>query len=210
MQINKDNQGKWIYPTYDKFLTNATATSDKEKVVVKQVYIPAEESADEWIEISQEDVDRIRQAKGQTVGMPEEVSKAVNFTTLVINKVELTDEESLAFKELYPTWESMVGKSLSQGFKARYDNKLYKVKQTIETVLKNQPPSIDTAALYEEINETAAGTKEDPIPYNNNMELFNGKYYIQNGIIYYCNRNTEQAVYHNLADLVNIYVTVAE
>lgn len=210
MQINKDNQGKWIYPTYDKFLTNATATSDKEKVVVKQVYIPAEESADEWVEISQEDVDRIRQAKGQAVSIPEEISKAVDFTTLVINKVELTDEESLAFKELYPTWESMIGKSLSQGFKVRYNDKLYKVRQTIGTVLENQPPSIDTAALYEEINETAAGTKEDPIPYNNNMELFNGKYYIQNDIIYYCNRDTEQAVYQNLVDLVNIYVIVAE
>jgi hypothetical protein len=43
--------------------------------------------------------------------------------------------------------------------------------------LENQPPSIDTAALYEEIVEDHAGTKEDPIPYNNNMELKLGKYY---------------------------------
>jgi hypothetical protein len=37
-----------------------------------------------------------------------------------------------------------------------YQDRLYKVKQAIENVLENQPPSVDTAALYEEINETNA------------------------------------------------------
>ena len=69
--------------------------------------------------------------------------------------------------------------------------------------------SQDYAALSEEINETNAGTKEDPIPYNNNMELFEGKYYSQNSITYKCTRNTEQAVYQDLSGLVGIYVEVA-
>ena len=38
------------------------------------------------------------------------------------------------------------------------------------------------------------------------MELFAGKYYSQNGVVYKCTRNTEQAVYHDLAELVGIYV----
>ena len=53
-------------------------------------------------------------------------------------------------------------------------------------VLENQPPSIHTAALYEEINETHAGTLEDPIPYERNMVLEQGKYYFQYGVIYKC------------------------
>lgn len=89
-------------------------------------------------------------------------------------------------------------------------NKLYKVKQTIATVLENQPPSIHTAALYEEINETNQGTLEDPIPYNNNMELFAGKYYSQNGVVYKCTRNSGQPVYHDLSALVGLYVEIAK
>ena len=42
------------------------------------------------------------------------------------------------------------------------------------------------------------------------MELFAGKYYTQSGVKYKCTRNTEQAVFQNLADLVGIYVEVAE
>ena len=42
------------------------------------------------------------------------------------------------------------------------------------------------------------------------MELIEGKYYSQNGVVYLCTRSTGQAVYHNLSDLVGIYVQVIE
>ena len=98
---------------------------------------------------------------------------------------------------------------LTTGMKVQYNDGLYRVRQNIATVLENQPPSIDTAALYEEINETASGTIDDPIPYNNNMELFEGKYYSQDDVTYKCTRSTGQAVYANLSELVGIYVEVA-
>lgn len=125
-----------------------------------------------------------------------------------IQTLNLSDNEALQVKGMYPQWSEFINKSLIQGIKVQYDDKLYKVRQNIATVLENQPPSIDTAALYEEINETHAGTLEDPIPYNNNMELFNGKYYSQDGVTYLCTRSTGQAVYHNLSELVGIYVEV--
>ena len=121
-----------------------------------------------------------------------------------------TDEQALKVMSLYPEWESFIGSPLSAGMRVRYSDRLYKVRQDIAAVLENQPPSIDTAALYEEISESHAGTLEDPIPYNNNMELTEGLYYAQDGIIYRCTRNTEQAVYNPLKDLVGIYVEVAE
>lgn len=77
-------------------------------------------------------------------------------------------------------------------------------------MLEGQYPSTSTAALYEEINETHAGTIDDPIPYNNNMELVQGKYYTQDGIVYLCSRGTGQAVYNPLKDLVGLYVTIVE
>ena len=213
MEIQKDNEGKWIRPQWGKYLTQALANKDEERVIVKQVYIPNDQSNDEWIEISQEDVDRINKAKKAAQGeviYPEEVNRVLDLFTMTINTLSLTDEQSLKVKDLYPTWESFINKKLEKDYKVQYQDKLYKVKQTIELVLENQPPSIDTAALYEEINESNKGTLEDPIPYNNNMELFEGKYYSQNGVVYKCTRNTEQAVYQDLSGLVGIYVEKVE
>lgn len=129
---------------------------------------------------------------------------------LTVNTMSITDNDALSVKSIYPHWEDFINKTLSQGMKVQYDNKLYKVRQDIAAVLENQPPSIDTAALYEEINETHAGTLEDPIPYNNNMELYEGKYYSQDGMTYLCTRSTGQAVYNNLSELVGIYVQTVE
>lgn len=214
MQIQKDSQGKWLEADYDKFLTNTSATEDKDKLLVRRVYVPLDTDLGEWSEIDKEEAERIRKAKDAAKGSveyPEEkVNQMIGLFATSINKMELTDEQSLQFKDLYPEWATFIGKSLDAGFKLLYQDKLYKVRQAITTVLENQPPSIDTAALYEEINEANAGTLEDPIPYNNNMELFAGKYYSQNGVTYKCTRNTGQAVYHDLSALVGLYVEVAE
>lgn len=129
-----------------------------------------------------------------------------NLTKILIKTTSLSDQEALQCKSLYPSWNSYIGKPLSQGDKVTYKGHLYKVRQAISQVLENQYPSTDSASLYEEIVEDHAGTLEDPIPYNNNMSLEKDKYYIQNEIKYLCTRSTGQAVYNNLSDLVGIYV----
>lgn len=137
-------------------------------------------------------------------------NQAILFAKMTINATPLTDNQAISVKNLHPEWKEFIGKSLSTGFRVLHEDALYKVRQDISVVLENQPPSIDTAALYEEINETHDGTKTDPIPYNNNMELELGKYYSQNGVTYMCFRDSQQPVYQNLADLVGIYVQIAE
>lgn len=213
MQIRKDNEGKWLEADYDKFLTQTSATEDKDRLLVRRAYVPLDADLGQWSEIDKEDAERIRKAKqsakGQIEYPEEQVNQVITLFAMKINNLSLTNEEALAVKDLYPTWESFVGKSLSTGTIVLYADKLYKVRQEISVVLGNQYPSIDTAALYEEINKSNAGTYEDPIPYNNNMALENGKYYIQNEVIYLCNRNTEIPVYHDLSALVGIYVELA-
>lgn len=137
-------------------------------------------------------------------------NQAILFAKMTINATPLTDNQAISVKNLHPEWKEFIGKSLSTGFRVLHEDALYKVRQDISVVLENQPPSIDTAALYEEINETHDGTKTDPIPYNNNMELELGKYYSQNGVTYMCFRDSQQPVYQNLADLVGIYVQISE
>lgn len=213
MQIRKDNEGKWLEADYDKFLTQTSATEDKDRLLVRRAYVPLDADLGQWSEIDKEDAERIRKAKqaakGQIEYPEEQVNQVITLFAMKINNLSLTNEEALAVKDLYPTWESFIGKSLSTGTIVLYADKLYKVRQEISVVLGNQYPSVDTAALYEEINKSNAGTYEDPIPYNNNMALENGKYYIQNEVIYLCNRNTEIPVYQDLSALVGIYVELA-
>ena len=218
MRILNQLNGKLIKANTGYYLVNTAVTSDEQKVLVNEVLIPADESLDQWDEIDAEEADRIRRAKKAAQGAVEYPETEVNATILLmntmINTMDLTDEQALSFTALYPTWESFIGKSLSKDYKVQYNGKLYKVLQNVPVVLEDQFPSINTAALYTEVVPSTeeggpAGTYEDPIQYNNNMELELGKFYIQDGIIYECIRNTEIPVYNNLADLVNNYVKVA-
>lgn len=171
----------------------------------------ADVSADDYIEVPVEEAEEIMrrrevEARITTVEALDNVALAAEAIPEIINTFELSDDEALKRKDLYPEWASFIGKSLDTGFKVLYEGRLYKVRQPITTVLEDQYPSENTAALYEEINETAAGTLDDPIPYNGNMELFEGLYYSQAGVTYKCTRSTGQAVYHDLSALVGIYV----
>ena len=67
-----------------------------------------------------------------------------------------------------------------------------------------------SASLYEQVAEHGQGTKDNPIPYNNNMKLEEGKYYIQYDVEYYCFRSTGTAVYSDLSALIEIYVKVVQ
>lgn len=122
-----------------------------------------------------------------------------------INRINLTDNESLSVKELYPIWESKIGKNVEIGYKLFYNGQLWKVRQN-HLIQEVYPPSIHTAALYEVINYQHEGTENDPIPYNPPMEIFNGKYYIQNDILYRCTRDSGTALSHDLSALVGLYV----
>lgn len=149
-------------------------------------------------------IDEVRAAIASAKKTPEQ--QAVLFARMTINNTDMANSDALALKELHPEWKEFIGKPMKAKFRIQYDGRLYRVRQNIDVVLKEQYPSEYTAALYEEINEEHAGTQDDPIPYNNNMELFSGKYYSQNEITYRCTRDTGQAVYQDLAALVGIYV----
>jgi hypothetical protein len=67
------------------------------------------------------------------------------------------------------------------------------------------------ASLFAEVAASSEqGTLDNPIPYNNNMELEQGKYYSQDGVTYLCTRSTGVPVYNALRDLVGLYVQVVE
>lgn len=123
-----------------------------------------------------------------------------------INTLTVDDNTALRMKGFYPTFVSAVGQTVREGFKFTHGDKLWKVIQP-ELVLQSlYPPGTGTESLYTEVCETHAGTLDDPIPYSGNMELEEGKYYMQEYEIYLCTRSTGTAVYHPLSELVGLYV----
>ena len=120
---------------------------------------------------------------------------------------------ALKYADYYPEWggfATKLGRTVPPGFRMRHNGKLWQVRQEHQLQEQWEPGAEGTEALYEEVVIDHAGTLDDPIPYDGNMELFNGKYYSQDEKTYLCNRDTGQAVYHTLAELVGLYVEVME
>ena len=128
------------------------------------------------------------------------------------NTIAVDDQTALRMRRYYPTFSELVGQTVKKGTKFRAtdseDADLYTVIQPELTIQEHYPPGVGTESLYTRIDEQHDGTKYDPIPYNGNMALQSGKYYIQNNILYLCNRDTVNPVYNALAELVGLYVEV--
>lgn len=121
----------------------------------------------------------------------------------------LEDTQAITVKAIYPAWEKIIGQTVRKDCKFQYADKLYKTIQDNLLIQEQYIPGEGTESLYTVIDETHAGTQEDPIPYDGNMALENGKYYIQDETVYKCTRDTEIPVYQTLAELIGIYVEVA-
>ena len=121
-----------------------------------------------------------------------------------INTLTVDDQTALRMVAYYPEWTA--GTAYAAGDRLVYNGDLYKVLQA-HTAQETWLPGIGTESLYTRIDERHDGTKYDPIPYSGNMALEAGKYYIQSGKTYLCNRDTGNPVYHALAALVGLYVT---
>jgi hypothetical protein len=123
-----------------------------------------------------------------------------------VNMLEVDDDTAFRMKEFYPSFDAIIGQTVKQGFKFTHGEKLYKTLQAQLTIAAHYPPGIGTESLYTEICETHDGSKYDPIPYDGNMALEQGKYYYQDNAIYLCVRDTVNPVYHPLSQLIGIYV----
>ena len=119
-----------------------------------------------------------------------------------INTLEVDDQTALRMVEFYPEWTA--GQAYAAGYKVQHGEKLWRCVQAHTSQTGWEPEN--APALWTEICESHAGTLADPIPYDGNMALEAGKYYIQDYVIYLCNRDTVNPVYNPLADLVGLYV----
>lgn len=123
-----------------------------------------------------------------------------------INTLAVDDQTALRMIAFYPEYE--VDHEYKPGEKFVSASKLYKVLQAHTSQSTWVPGAAGTESLYARIDEEHDGTQYDPIPYEGNMALENGKYYTQGGVLYKCTRDTGNPVYNTLAELAGIYVEV--
>ena len=123
----------------------------------------------------------------------------------------LTDAQALGCKAIYRQWETLVeaGAVVGKGYRFLHGEDLYRVEQPSYTFTAQYVPGeVGTESLFSRVDETHAGTAQDPIPYEGNMALEEGNYYSQDGTVYLCTRSTGVAVYAALAELAGLYVEV--
>ena len=123
----------------------------------------------------------------------------------------LTDAVALTAVELFPQWSQLVAekRTVEKGFRFQHEGKLYRTEQPTYTFVDYYVPgTAGTESLFSKVDETHAGTYEDPIPYEKNMEVYQGSYYIQYDVIYLCIRDSGQPLHHDLSALVGSYVEV--
>ena len=169
-----------------------------------QIYNPSEEliKTAGWMEYTPPPAPPVDNTKYE----PYTEDVVAKIKNLLREKVEeQTDEEALENIELFPTWQSKIGVQVEQGERLYYDDKLYKVQQTHIPQEDWRPDA--TASLYVQVVADDAGTIDNPIAYEVNTELVEGKYYTEDGVKYLCVRALAQSVWH-LADLVGNYVEV--
>ena len=116
----------------------------------------------------------------------------------------LTDEQAMQAKVLYPTFDELVAAGYTateKGYKFCDGGDLYKTAQENVTFQEQYRPVEGTESLYTRIDETHAGTLEDPIPWVLNMQPEKDKYYVEGELIAKCIEDPGQALHNKLSEL---------
>ena len=94
----------------------------------------------------------------------------------------------MAKAKLFDEWQA--GETYEAGYRLVHEGVVYEVIQQV-TAIETQPPSAEgMLAIYRplsvdsETGDEPDGTIDDPIPYLDGMDVFNGKYYSYNGKTY--------------------------
>lgn len=119
-----------------------------------------------------------------------------------VDTLEVDDNTALRMLGYYPEWREDIAYAV--GFKVTHGGKLWRCIQAHTAQTGWEPENVP--ALWEQVCESHAGTLDDPISYDGDMALENGKYYVQDYTVYLCTRDTVDPVYHALSELVGLYV----
>ena len=85
------------------------------------------------------------------------------------------DATALTLSPICPDWEA--NHHYEAGEIVNHEGQVYRVIQSVNS-LEHQPPGAEgMLAIYRPLNTENSGTIDDPIPFVNGMDVYNGKYY---------------------------------
>lgn len=143
--------------------------------------------------------------------MNRSISLLSSFSAMSINTMPLDEETALKFADIYPEWGNILGTEVSAGFRFRNGGVLYEVLQA-HTLSGEWIPGTSTMALYKPVTrkqEEETGTEDNPIAWVQGMELYEGKYYTDKGVLYRCTRSSGIPMAYDLEALAGTYVEEA-
>ena len=215
-----------LSPQPGNYLTEAADVNIEDRHFATTVCLTRTAEAAKWREVTEDEKEKmlrqgtifdIDQLSGEYL---DKVDALLAEIPAHINEKQLSAADALKHKNYYPEWgdeNAPMGKEVDAGFRLRHGGKLYEVRQPHTLQEQWEPGAVGVESIYEllqpdyeEHPQGHEGTLEDPIPYEINQVLEEGKYYEQNGIIYLCTRNSVNPMTHTLAELVGHYVEVAE
>lgn len=130
-------------------------------------------------------------------------SEALHYRAVMERAVQsLDDTTALTVPTLLPQWAEDT--AYTAGIRVEFIGTLYRCLQVHHSVTGWDPEN--APSLWEKICVDHTGTAEDPIPYEGNMVLRKGWYYVQQDVVYLCIRDTGNPVYAALSALTNLYV----
>lgn len=134
-------------------------------------------------------------------------------TAAGFSAVSFSDKQAVKVVGLYPQWQT--GVTYMEGDRVRgqtYPDRLYKCLQEHESHPSWEPDLVP--ALWAVIDETHAGTIDDPIPAAKGMIYYKDKYYLDpNGKTYLCTRDRDDQpgagiqLQYLPSELVGVYFT---
>lgn len=112
----------------------------------------------------------------------------------------LDDNDAVKAVKLFPRWNEHIGEAVTPGQRMSDEDadgvlRLYKVREGKGHTTQEDWKLCLTPAMWAVVDETHAGTLEDPIPAARGMEYEYGKYYLdgEDGKTYKCERIGEAA-----------------
>lgn len=205
------------------YLTQSGTVDIKDRVFQQIAYLTKPEQATEWRQVT--DMERAQIiAQAQVLDTseltPEYLQKVDTLIAAIpaaINTRNFTDQQALNNMEWFPVWgdeNAPMGMEVDAGFMFRHktvEEEKYSLYKSLKkhTLSAEWIPGQGTESLYAKVS-LHKGTKEDPIPYEQNMLIEEGKYYTQYDVMYIGLQTTLTGYPSDLKDMPSVVKPVED
>lgn len=202
-----------IQATKGYLLTEAFEVPIQNRRFLTSISVADMQEATMWKEITE--MEKEQMLEEEKIFAPEslyyayldKVDKLMTQISDKINDAELTTEQALEKKNYFPKWDNKIGEPAEPGYNFQHNDNLFEVLTPHTFAAEWVPGEAGTESLYKKVS-LHAGTKQDPIPWEKNMQLYEGKYYTESDVLYLCTRDSGIPLNYSLSELIDHYVTV--